>query len=109
MSVPLNKEITLKVKDLTTGETLFEGKTAGPTMPSQIYEFRENLTNDREAPSLIRTIGVNFLSVEITTSTISSRGINIASTDSNGDGLHDGDSITVKGKPGATISGGQNL
>lgn len=105
--VPLNREITLKVKDLTTGETLFEGKTAGPTIPSQIYEFRENLTKDFEAPFLLNTIGINSLSVEITTSTISSRGIKISGTDSNGDGIHDGDSIKVIGESGATIPGGR--
>jgi RHS repeat-associated protein len=98
MPIPINRNVTLTARDLTTGETIFKQDLTGPTMQGQVYNFGV-ASNDKECPTVTGVTGLTVMGFDVTGQRMESRGITI--TPQLDGGLVN--SILVEGVDGTTL------
>ncbi|MBI2841046.1 MAG: Ig-like domain-containing protein, partial [Acidobacteria bacterium] len=82
MPVPINRTVTLTIRDSVTGVLLFTGEVQTPTTAGQTYQFTEPLVSDFDRPRIYRSAPVAVLDFQWLGRAITASGIELTPNDS---------------------------
>ncbi len=108
MPVPVNKNVTLTVRDMTTGEKVYFQELPGPTQEGQVYDYGP-VSNDNIPPAVMDVSGITTMSFRVTPGVIRDNGNGITITPQmtvlpGGETVVGG--IEVEGATGTTVTSG---
>ncbi|MCP5045845.1 MAG: Ig-like domain-containing protein, partial [bacterium] len=95
---PTDEKIHVDVKDLITGETLYQTESPALTQEGQVYNFGK-VSNDIEPPAIIQSTGILCYSFSVSAGKENSKGVTITPQVSNGEVS----SILIEADPGTTV------